>query len=114
MIQGRDMTDIDGNPVPSDPEAIVFGVPMDKHDISKGWIPLTIPEVEDADVKKGKGVKKDSVMNQSPLGAGLQDGATLAFAFGEPGGGDGMDVDQLFEVVMPSYDDDSSQSQSRR
>lgn len=114
MINGRRMTEINGTPVPSDPEAIVFGVQADKHDISKGWIPLTIREVDDGDVKKGKGVKKGSVLNESPLGAELQDGATLAFEFRKPGSGDDMDMDQTFNVIMPSYDDDSSQSQSRR
>jgi len=114
MMSGRGITEIDGKLVPSDPEAIVFGVLADKYDISKGWIPLAIPEVDDGDVKKGKGVKKGSVLNQSPLGAGLQDGATLAFEFREPCGGDGMDVDGCFTVIMPSYDDDGSQSQSLR
>lgn len=114
MINGRGITDINGNSVPSDPEAIVFGVQVDKHDITKGWIPLMIPEVEEADLKKGKGVKKGSYFNESPQGAGLEDVSTVAFEFRDPSGGDNMDMDQTFDVIIPSYDDDGSQSQNPR
>ena len=61
-------------------------------------MPLKIPEIEDGDVK-GKGVKKGSVLNENPLGAGLKDGAVLAFKFEE--GDDGE-----WDVVMPSFDDE--------
>ena len=114
-IRARGIEDINGNALPSDPEDIEFGVPRDKYDISKGWVPLKIPEVEDGDKKgKGKGVKKDSVLNGSPLGAGLKDGAMLAFRFTKGPAEDGMDVDDEWDVIIPSYDDEvGSQGQGR-
>lgn len=114
-IKARGIVDINGNALPSDPEDIEFGVPRDKYDISKGWVPLKIPEVEDGDTKgKGKGVKKDSVLNGSPLGAGLKDGAMLAFRFTKGPAEDGMDVDDEWDVIIPSYDDEvGSQGQGR-
>ena len=92
-------------------------MPRDKNDIGKGWVPLKIPEVADGDTK-GKGVKKGSVLNASPLGAGLKDGAMLAFRFGkvlaeeeddeneEDDDDDEMDVDDRWDVIIPSYDDE--------
>ena len=107
-IKATGISDINGTTLPSDPEAIVFGIPIDKHDVNKGWMPLKIPEVEDGELAKGKGVKKGSVLNENPLGAGLKDGAVLAFRFvdeeeedNDGGEGDGWDV------VMPSYDDEA-------
>lgn len=114
-IKARNIQDINGNALPSDPEDIELGVPIDKNDTSKGWVPLKIPEIEDGD-KKGKGVKKGSVLNASPLGAGLKDGAMLAFRFAKGDGEDGMEVDEdeEWDVIMPNYDDEAgSQSQGR-
>ena len=88
-------------------------MPKDKNDISKGWVPLKIPEVEEEETK-GKGVKKGSVLNGSPLGAGLKDGAMLAFKFTNGASEDEMDIDDGWDVVIPSYDDEAtSQSQGR-
>lgn len=114
-IKARGIEEINGNALPSDPEDIEFGVPRDKYDISKGWVPLKIPEVEEGDTKgKGKAVKKDSVLNGSPLGAGLKDGAMLAFRFTKGPAEDGMDVDDEWDVIIPSYDDEvGSQGQGR-
>ena len=111
-MKATGIKDINGNLLPSDPEAIVFGLPVDKNDLSKGWVPLDIPEVSDTDTK-GKGVKKGSVLNQNPLGAGLKDGAMLAFRF-KPDGLDMLELDVEWDVVIPTYeDDDGSQSQGR-
>ena len=88
-------------------------MPKDKNDPSKGWVALKIPEVEDGDTK-GKGVKKGSVLNGSPLGAGLKDGTMLAFRFTKRSKDDDMDVDDEWDVIIPSYDDEpESQSQGR-
>jgi len=100
-IKATGINDINGSPIPSDPEAIVFGLPIDKNDINKGWVPLKIPELEDGDTK-GKGIKKGTVLNESPLGAGLKDGALLAFKFRE---GDDEEDDK-WDVIIPSYDDE--------
>ncbi len=106
-INATGINNISGNPIPSDPEAIVFGLLVDKNDISKGWVPLKIPEVEEGDTKS-KGVKKGTVLNESPLGAGLKDGALLAFKFRERG----EEKDDEWDVIMPSYDDEPA-SQGR-
>ena len=104
-IQATNIKEVNGNALPLDPEDIELGVPRDKNDINKGWVPLKIPEAEEADVK-GKGVKKGSVLNESPLGAGLKDGAMLAFRFTKGAAEDGMDLDEEWDVIMPSYDDE--------
>lgn len=112
-IKATNIKDINANFLPSDPEDIELGVPRDKNDISKGWLPLKIPEVEEGDTK-GKGVKKGSVLNESPLGAGLKDGAMLAFRFIKGAAEDGMDLDDEWDVIIPSYDDEAgSQSPGR-
>lgn len=108
-MKARGIGDINGNAMPLDPEAIILGLPIDKNDIDKGWVPLKIPEMEDKDVK-GKGVKKGSVLNENPLGAGLKDGAMLAFKFRE--GDDTADTDDGWDVVMPTYEEESA-SQGR-
>lgn len=100
-IKATGISDIDGNLLPSDPESIVFGVPHDKNDIGKGWLPLKIPELEDGDTK-GKGIRKGTVLNESPLGAGLQNGALLAFKFQEVD----AEEDDVWDVLMPSYEDE--------
>ena len=104
-IKATNIKEINGNALPSDPEDIELGLPRDKNDVSRGWVPLKIPEADEADVK-GKGVKKGSVLNESPLGAGLKDGAMLAFRFTEGDAEDGMDLDDEWDVIMPSYDDE--------
>ena len=71
---------------------------------------MKIPEVEDGNTK-GKGIKKDSVLNQNPLGAGLKDGQIIAFKFESPDEVEDMDSD--WDVIMPSYEDESaSQAQA--
>ena len=112
-IHATGIKEISGNSLPSDPEDIEFGVPRDRNDPSKGWVALKIPEVKEGDTK-GKGVKKGSILNESPLGAGLKDGAMLAFKFTKGAEEDGMDGDDEWDVVIPSYDDEAgSQSQGR-
>jgi len=98
--------------IPLDASQIVFGVPIDKNDFSKGWVKLEIPETEIEDGPNGKkkvGGKK-SVLNASPQGAGLKDGAVLAFRFRESGKEeDEGDLDEdagKWDVMIPSYDDE--------
>ena len=82
-------------------------MPRDKNDISKGWVSLAIPELDDGDTK-GKGVKKGSVLNESPLGAGLKDGAMLAFRFNGKDAAeddDEMDLDVEWDVIIPDFED---------
>jgi len=107
-------TELNGQAIPTDPEDVIFGVPVDKSDIAKGWVDLDIPEMETEDeagnTKKVGG--KDSMLNGSPLGAGLKDGAMLAFKFkGEDAKMDSEDSelnDSSWDVVIPSYEEESA------
>ena len=59
-------------PLPDDAARIELGVARDRFDLGKGFAPLEIPEEGGKTAKRG-------VMNDSPMGAGLRDGAALAF-----------------------------------
>lgn len=97
---------INGPRLPSEPEDVILGVPIDSNDPSQGWMDLEIPELDDGG---GKKAKKPSVLNATPFGAGLSDGMALAFRFRRKGDGDdGMDTDEnQWDVVLPAYDDEA-------
>ncbi|KAL8970794.1 MAG: hypothetical protein Q9183_001358 [Haloplaca sp. 2 TL-2023] len=107
-IQSTGVIDINGHQLPTNPEDISFGVPVDKNDPSQGWVDLEIPALEDNDGKKGKA--KDSILNKTPQGAGLKDGSLLAFRF--RAADKDIDDDELtadnerWDVVMPSFEED--------
>ncbi|KAL8701719.1 MAG: hypothetical protein Q9201_004751 [Fulgogasparrea decipioides] len=105
-IKATGVSQINGDPLPSKSEDLMFGVLIDKNDPSQGWVGLEIPEVEDDAGKRGN--TKNSVLNKTPLGAGLKDGSVLAFKFrGVESSGDGMDIDDgHWDVIMPSFDDE--------
>lgn len=81
---------------------------MDKNRIEKGWVDLVIQEPEDQErfISLPKGVRK-SVLNGSPLGAGLKDGAMLAFKFRSASNDDDdmEEGDDDWDVVIPSYEE---------
>ncbi len=110
-------------PLPEDPEELEFGVLADKKDASKGWVPM---EIKEQDITGPKGTKKkvggkDSVLNESPLGAGLGDGAWVAYRMKpernelqvhddvEMEGTPDIDIeeDPGFDVVIPSFEDEA-------
>ncbi|KAL9006846.1 MAG: hypothetical protein Q9188_000377 [Gyalolechia gomerana] len=105
-IKATRVTEINGNLIPSSPEDVILGVPLDGNDPSQGWINLEIPELEGDGGKKGS--KKASVLNATPIGAGLKDGMVLAFkSRKEKSGSDDMDIDDNeWDVVLPNYDDE--------
>lgn len=104
-ISSTGLKAIDGHDLPSDPEDVILGVPIDKNDIDRGWKELLIPEADnEIDAHKSKKVKKDSIFNSSPLGAGLKDGAMIAFRFK-------ADEEEGFDVIMPTYEDDATPGQ---
>ena len=108
-IKATGIRDINGYALPANADGIIFGIPVDKNDPGKGWVGLEIPEIDgDEDAEgKSKGVRKGSVLNASPLGAGLKDGAMIAFKFREEGAEDADNPDRGdWEVVIPSYDDE--------
>lgn len=135
-LQSRNITSIDDTPIPSDPDAIEFGVLRNRKNPAEGWVTLAIKEldVNDTTAKGGKrktGGKK-SVLNESPAGAGLGDGSMLAFRFrteneegkekikpeakgedwdleaNEDGEDEEVEIepDPGWNVVLPSYDDE--------
>ncbi|KAL9595616.1 MAG: hypothetical protein Q9219_006322 [cf. Caloplaca sp. 3 TL-2023] len=105
-IKSTRVSEINGNPLPSNPEDVILGVPIDHKDPNQGWIDLEIPDFEDDSGRKGN--KKPSVLNATPMGAGLKDGMVLAFKFRKESSGDDlMDLDHNeWDVVMPKYDDE--------
>ena len=105
-LQSRGITEINGEPLPEDSEDIVLGVPLDKKNLEKGWVNLEIPEFDEGDAKRKSGVKKSSVFNQTPLGAGLSDGDMLAFRFRKEAQ-DEMELDEDWDVTLPRLDDDT-------
>jgi hypothetical protein len=109
-LKSTGVKEINGKTLPDSGEDIVFGVPVDKNNIEKGWVDLVITEPEDEErvVSLPKGVRK-TVLNGSPLGAGLKDGAMLAFKFQNAGVADAED--DGWDVVMPRFDDDDDGSQ---
>lgn len=80
---------------------------MDKNRIEKGWVNLVVrePEDEERTLTLPKGVRK-SVLNGSPLGAGLKDEAMLAFRFRSQSDDDIEEGDDDWDVVMPTYEDE--------
>ncbi|MCJ1480644.1 hypothetical protein MMC06_000799 [Schaereria dolodes] len=110
-IRKSGRTEVNGRSLPADPEDVIFGLPKEKNDYRE-WVGIDIPNVEiedDMGSKKKVGGKK-SVLNASPLGAGLKDGAILAFKFKQEDSRmdeDGLDMDDSnWDVVMPSYEDE--------
>ncbi|MCJ1288139.1 hypothetical protein MMC26_007494 [Xylographa opegraphella] len=111
-LKERGYTEINQRSLPSDAQDIVLGLPIDKNDPSKGWVGLDIPAMELEDEtgsKKTVGGKK-SVLNASPVGAGLRDGSLLAFKFRSVDAkkdSDDLDMeDSDWDVVMPSYEEE--------
>ena len=107
-IQSTGVIEINGHQLPANPEDISFGVPVDRNDLSQGWVDLEIPALKDNDGKKGKA--KESTLNKTPQGAGLKDGSLLAFRFRAAD----KDDDELttdnerWDVLMPSFEEDEA------
>ncbi len=99
-IKATGVSSINGSTLPLDADEIVLGVPVDKNDPRQGWVDLELKS-EDGD---GKSAKASNVFNENPMGAGLKDGALLAFRF--------VNERQGWDVILPSYEDEvSTQSQ---
>ena len=106
-----------GHNIPSDPDDVFLGKLQNSSDPPKGWTTIDAPETNGdgmaaTPASSTNGAKKRAKMVKldGPQGAGLQDGAALAFQFRkvQPSRGDDkMDVDGVeWDVVTPSYEDD--------
>ena len=93
--------------LPTDPDDVILGIPVDRYDLSKGWVGLDIPDF-DEDGGRTKKAGKNSILNSSPLGAGLKDGAVLAFKFRDSSmTEEEMDLDDNnWDVVLPNYEEE--------
>ncbi|MCJ1464951.1 hypothetical protein MMC07_003566 [Pseudocyphellaria aurata] len=102
-LKATGIHDINGCVLPAKADDIIFGIPVDNNKPNQGWVVLEIPEIDGHKDPGGKvkGVRKSSVLNASPLGAGLKDGAMVAFKFRE----EDVDSDD-WDVMIPSYDDE--------
>lgn len=103
-LKARNVTEINGDLVPDDPDAIEFGMAEDRNDLDKGWTRL------DADTK----AKTDAA--GSLQAAGLQDGHPVAFRFRkaqeaalETGDVEVELEDPGWDVVTPHFDDEEEQ-----
>ncbi|KAF3386523.1 hypothetical protein F1880_000556 [Penicillium rolfsii] len=105
-LQSRNVTDVNGDPVPSDPTLIELGVPVDRSDLEKGWKLL---QTDEAKATAGKKASSGTI-----LAAGLASGHLVAFRFRKPGDVPASDEvdgdielnDPGWDVVMPSFDDE--------
>ncbi len=112
-ILSTGLSELNGHTLPSDPDDVILGVPIDKNDPDKGWVNIQIPEAQEDEEEghKSKKVKRDSAVNSSPLGAGLKDGSMVAFRFKRAEEDDL--TDEGFDVVMPVYEEEASQPQTK-
>ncbi len=113
-IKATGLKEINNIPVPSDPEDILFGIAQDRKDPKRGWTGLEIPELDDLTGAK-KGVRKGSILNQSPQGAGLINGQAMAFKFRTETSDDMLDDE--WDVFLPNpdeYDEEEERIEDRK
>jgi hypothetical protein len=108
-FKSRNMTEVNGEPIPSESALIEFGVPVDRSDLEKGWNLLQTDGADAAKTTAGKRASSGTI-----LAAGLASGHLVAFRFRKPGdvpASDEVDADiELndpgWDVVIPSFDDE--------
>lgn len=127
-LQDTDLKNAEGEsiPLPSSPTDLEFGRPVNPNEASKGfelgeweYSPL---EEDDMDDVKGKGKAKagrpkkaetgGASVKDCPKGAGLRDGAVLAFRWKDNEAQDSIDIESedgrkanMWGVVLASYED---------
>ncbi|KAJ5307684.1 hypothetical protein N7476_008340 [Penicillium atrosanguineum] len=106
-LNSRQLRDINGDVIPDDPAAIELGVPMDRSDLDKGWMSLTMDVPgQESGAKTGKKKLSDTLQ-----AAGLENGHSVAFRFRKLGAGDEVDTDMDlndpgWDVIIPSFDEE--------
>lgn len=110
-LKARNIQEINGDPVPENPDDIEFGVPVDRNDLEKGWVRLELHIAEGSDSSSKKGPLTDSLQ-----AADIRDGQPIAFRFkkasAEEDKDDELDVefeDPGWDVVVPSLDDEEAE-----
>lgn len=123
-LRSRNRNTLPGSstPLPQNADDLEFGVLADKKDITKGW---TLLEIQEQEVNNSKGNKhkvggKGSIVNHSPSGAGLGDGAWIAYRLkwiSKQGIQEEQDLelestdveleeDPGWDVVLPTFEDE--------
>ncbi|KAJ5492729.1 hypothetical protein N7539_001475 [Penicillium diatomitis] len=108
-LKSRNVTEINGQFVPSESASIEFGVLVDRSDVEKGW---TLLSLQHGSATKSSNGKKES--NETLFHAKLDNGHIVAFRFRSPSGDSQTDEvetdvdskDPGWDVVMPKFDDD--------
>ncbi|KAI5307811.1 hypothetical protein KEM55_007345, partial [Ascosphaera atra] len=109
-LKARGVNDINGKAVPSNPDEVELGVPLDKNNLQKGWELLETPS----------GNTKSNALNASPLAADMKDGQPLAFRFRSTAAEDAttsadkaLDLalaeDPGWDVLVPSFEDEEEE-----
>lgn len=124
-LKARNLTEINGDPLPDEASNIELGVAVDKNDFEKGWTLLEAdapgPELENDETSKTSGGKKSGGA-MSLQSADLRNGQSIAFRFKKPGQepvkGDGEDIDidlsaedPGWDIVIPKFDDEEEMGQ---
>ncbi|ODH52434.1 hypothetical protein GX48_01497 [Paracoccidioides brasiliensis] len=107
-LKVRNITHINGQPVPQDPAEIEFGIPIDRNNLEKGWEIMKPPARERSGEKQTLRGRKTIIA--SPEGSGLKDSHAIAFRFHKPV--EGEDDDELgigfddpgWDVLISKYD----------
>lgn len=119
-LKARELSGINGEPLPEDASDIEFGVAVDRNDLEKGWTRLEVEGshfAEEEVPKKNTGKKTSGFISLQALD--LRNGQSIAFRFKKPGDGekavkkDGEDIDidldledPGWDVVVPKFDDE--------
>ena len=110
---------VNSDPLPSDPEQIVFARPNDPMDPEAGWTSIdddiVLADGDEDGGKDGKGKGKGKTKPKSGgvtdcvQGAGFKNGACLAFKFRRGDAAGFMDMEgvgeEKWDVLIPSYED---------
>jgi hypothetical protein len=94
-------------PIPDSIQDVALAVPIDNHDISKGW--------------KGLDLSASGGIKACPKSLGIKDGGVLAFRFRSEDEGDDEDIEKgmaeredEFLVEWPSYDETYGEPEPQR
>ncbi|OJD27617.1 hypothetical protein ACJ73_00996 [Blastomyces percursus] len=109
-LKVRNITEINGKPVPENAAEIEFGVPLDRNNLEKGWKKLRPTTEESGNGKQKQPLRGRSAATTGPEEAGLKDSQAIAFRFRKPV--EGQDEDELgigfddpgWDVMIAKYD----------
>jgi hypothetical protein len=115
-LQSRNITEINGDPLPANPKDIEFGVLLDESD-EQSWTRLEEAITLNDDTKKGTPSRRggSSINDTSLQTADIKNNQRIAFRFSKTGVTERGDKDELnlddednagWDVIQPALDDD--------